>query len=159
MSREIKFRAWDKVNKVMVLWENLCFPGLNDDGMVSLKESLEHLGEFESDKPSYYSNIMQYTGLKDRNGREIYEGDIIPIEDEWTEPITDDGRGPVEPFNHLAEVSFFDGSFGLTFRESGDFIKKSFVSIEQMKADMGDDFLNRTEVIGNRFENHELLNV
>jgi hypothetical protein len=57
--REIKFRAWDTCEKIMIPWQN----------DLDLNEILRH---------SRFCP-MQYTGLKDINGREIYEGDIIQI--------------------------------------------------------------------------------
>ena len=76
--REIKFRAWDKVMKVMVYpnscWHNINL-GLNVESYFNPTD-----GTIYKPSGSTISPLMQFTGLRDRNGKEIYEGDTIKIE-------------------------------------------------------------------------------
>jgi len=111
--REIKFRAWAHASKVMFK------PDSNNDAF--------HFVEgWVYDLPN--TTFMQYTGLKDKNGKEIYEGDIV----QWTEAL---GGSVVRM---------------ATLYEGDDRVRTGWV--------VSDCFVDdKCEVIGNIYENPELL--
>lgn len=67
--RELKFRAWDKIESKM--WVPAIFEGV--------PYAYNGLGGFVRMDGDLLDPIMQYTGLKDKNGVEIYEGDVCNI--------------------------------------------------------------------------------
>ena len=140
--REIKFRAWLFKRKMMVDLDSLIFLGPNRFGIGFTNAQKTGLYEEDMGKDDYvYLNlnnspepfeVMQYTGMKDQTGREIYEGDIIR-----GEFISDKTQAAGEIRYFGKDASYICRLIG------GDYAL--LVKLESL------------EVIGNIYENPELL--
>lgn len=125
--REIKFRVWDKSNKIM--YEKAMVGNFPDTVPVvwtdyGCREGWYHIEPKECE-------VMQYTGLKDKNGTEVYEGDVLKVYDDFFRNGLDDEYGIIK---------FDKGRFYLnTFK---NYLNESWINFE---------------VIGNIYENPELL--
>lgn len=103
--REIKFRAWDKEQKKM----------------------LDDVSTWTDDFTGMLIALMQYTGLKDKNGKEIYEGDIVKYKNDKPDKV---------------------------IFENGGFMTSRFYHRTPNNWKI---LLDELEVIGNIYENPELL--
>lgn len=72
MNREIKFRIWDIENKKMLKVQELDFEPTFYGGRIAIRPD-QYNDYFDTEDMI----LMQYTGLHDKNGKEIYEGDIV----------------------------------------------------------------------------------
>lgn len=118
--RKIKFRAWDAGNKEMI--NPYC--ELKDNRFWG--EDLTNTGYSDPE------SVMQFTGLIDKNGVEIYEGDIIKV-DMFTKP--------------------YQITFGNSEKWGACFCVQSHNSITFLTKNWSDT----SEVIGNIYENPEML--
>lgn len=147
-----KFRAWDKALKEMVQVNALVFD--NQVVKVTYKN-----GNIAKENVKAYA-FMQSTGLKDKNGKEIFEGDILKFNDEWSDYCYEGYvDGSTEGINYVEierETTCF--AFGKTkISDSSLFylIRDENLSFEELIKDEDFEF----EIIGNVYENPELLEV
>lgn len=117
MNREIKFRAWRKDKKEMSYFHLTQGDGYGVGGEVF---------------PEY--EIMQFTGLRDKNGKEIYENDLIK---------SPSHNPPV------MQIEFIEGGFCATSPKFEGFP----IDINHFYPSVGTDI----EIIGNIYEHNELL--
>lgn len=123
--KEIKFRAWDKDNKEMYyggfqLW-------------------FDSQGDLKDNPPIHDRRfIMQYTGLQDKNGKEIYENDVVRYE----RTFPNSGKPFARKYQHTVKWDYdleIDGGSsmvrGVGFRDIGEHV----------------------EIIGNVYQNPELI--
>jgi len=125
--RENKFRAWNKKERRLYSPFLLDDIGTDEFGLYIICEKDYMRGSWED----YI--IMQYTGLKDKNGKEIYEGDVIKYREY-----------PNNEKSELCKIEWLDSYEGDGFKMTG-FVSPAY------------DYPTDIEIIGNIHENPELL--
>ena len=156
MSREIKFRVWDKASNVYL--KNTKEP--QDDNLFI--EEINRKGSGIYEVTNWGDAIIeQFTGLTDENGVEIFKGDIVRFN------------------SNIGEITYESGSFGIGFSESIDYelmIKEihectgcdnslsmccndNFISLWEIYWNYNneDNMIYAVEVIGNIHQNSDLL--
>ncbi|MDW4081665.1 YopX family protein [Staphylococcus saprophyticus] len=126
----IKFRAWDKVEKE---WLSIRTIGFDDDGSLWYLQAWD---ENENDiDPPYLEDdlgvkweLIQSTGLKDKNGVEIYEGDVVK-----------------NNYDEIGRIRWFKGSFDFCDTEGEAFYLFSMGAAQPF------------EILGNIYEHPYLL--
>jgi len=153
--REIKFRAWHKAEKKMYgNPENTCWVEmLRVSGEAGFDECDVDLTTENGEGQSVSFDevvLMQYTGLHDKNGKEIYEGDIL--NHKALRPSPNGGW-------YLESPSFQRENAGMVKYENGQYILETDYLLydKRLSRNLRDDRFKTFEVIGNIYENPELF--
>ena len=151
--RKIKFRAWDKDEKQMY-----------DVAMIDLlnKEVVLEIPEVPEMARVHFNDVilLQYTGLQDKNGKEIYEGDIVKVF-----PLENEERGKIEVgvilWNDGKEGRLNPNGFYVYLLRSAWYLKETnndYTNPESYGKIIPIPCCNKfIEIIGNIYENPELL--
>lgn len=144
-----KFRAWDKSRKLIGDVTSIKFSEvqhmqvkyrINDNG-----KAIDEWSNLDDDGCGTCV-LMQSTGLKDKNGVEIFESDIVKTFSNINK-FTDDFAKDIEPTYGTTSIVRDGACFKTTFRGSPSLVLNQ----------NGGSMVKHMEVIGNIYENHELL--
>lgn len=149
MNRQIKFRVWDTVNKefsnftnrdpffsvsygTIFFWDRVKKEDGSYDGDIILKDTNNRF------------ILQQYTGLQDKSGKEVYEGDIVKTISDYMSTLLPD----ISKYS-AGEVSWWNEGFALCQKTVGATRISEYSHCPCCPSSL--------EIIGNIFENPELL--
>jgi uncharacterized phage protein (TIGR01671 family) len=133
--RELKFRVWDKEDKKYVSHSHIA---INGNGILLITNSGMYL-DFKNEHYAHLSQkyiVQQWTGCYDKNHTPIYEGDILAADH-------DGGEG--------------EANIGVVYFAAGTFMIDGDGPFYDHVYGHSPDILDNHAIIGNKFENHELL--
>lgn len=161
MSRELKVRAWDRDLEIMVYSDKRNKSTYDINYEFAMNEKGVLVCNWHEDTEDYYGNfkeangtldnLMQYTGLKDKNGKEIYEKDIVKV------TINN------ETFN--AWIVFEMGSFMIANNDMSFYFEDNWNDNVKCLSELAwnqEEFEDRIyclEVIGDTYQNIDLIEV
>jgi len=148
--REIKFRAWDSCEqKILYVNDGFRIEHEIDNGLIAFK--------FADNGAFSPFELMQYTGLKDKNGVEIYEGDILQYDVPRFSSKPSPNPKVIGTEKDYAQIKAVNGGF--VFVRKFWWNDKTFPEMGDALADLQTKswIQDNCEVIGNIYENPELL--
>lgn len=152
----LRFRAWDKIHKTMY--------EVDDIMSIDFGKSEISVKTLFFERTNYYKFddiiLMQSTGLTDKNGKEIFEGDILKFNDEWSEYCYEGYVDGVSEGINFVEIEKDTTCFGFgktKIPESSLFnlVNDEHFTFKELITDTSFEF----EIIGNIHTNPELLEV
>ncbi|WP_076634778.1 YopX family protein [Lactiplantibacillus plantarum] len=125
----IKFRAWDKVQKVMMVPRDMY---TDSDGNIFYVEAMGPDGEYDEGDLDVFK-LEQFTGLTDVNGKDVYEGDIVKSNYKYSQP-------------KVSQIIMEDGNSYI--------LGEDLATGNEM---LVSDHIGEIEIVGNVHDNPELL--
>jgi uncharacterized phage protein (TIGR01671 family) len=152
-NREIKFRVWDTEKKKFIYDSNDLFIRINGTAhfIIDREKRIETWEKGDSNWPDYLT-VQQYTGFKDADGIEIYDGDIIEYEDKRKRLVRwcEEGLWEAAPINISKD---YCASFDIDNQSYMEYNGYDDAALSMV----GGLWNGPIKIIGNMFENPELL--